>query len=93
MHALSDKRPPIGALIADLPSPGLVRWTPHRKLGVLKALDHGLLMLDEACRRYDLTPEEIEEWRGGFRRYGTAGLKTTTLQERRRGTSATASPP
>jgi Protein of unknown function (DUF1153) len=71
-------------LIAELPSPGLLRWTPRCKLGVLNALEHGLLTLEEACRRFGLTPGEIEEWRGGFRRFGRAGLKTTTLQERRR---------
>jgi len=84
MRIASDHPVSRRALIADLPSPGLSRWTPRCKLGVLNALDHGLITLDEACRRFELTAEEIEEWRGGFRRFGRAGLKTTTLRERRR---------
>jgi hypothetical protein len=83
MHAATDRPLSRRALIADLPSPGLSRWTPRCKLGVLNALDHGLITLDEACRRFQLTAEEIEEWRGGFRRFGRAGLKATTLRERR----------
>ena len=89
MHRAHDQAVSSRALIAALPSPGLLRWTPHRKLGVLKALDHGLLALDEACGRYGLTPEEVDEWRRSFRQYGPAGLKSTTLRERRRGAHGT----
>ena len=84
MFVLADDPSLIRALIAALPSPGFTRWTAQRKRGVVNAVDQGLLALDEACRRYGLTAEEIEEWRRGFGGYGIDGLKATSLGQRRR---------
>jgi hypothetical protein len=70
---------------ADLPPAGrAVRWVPGRKKQILRALDRDLITLAEVCRRYDLTREEIDEWRRAFERHGTAGLKVTKQQSFRR---------
>jgi hypothetical protein len=48
--------------IADLPSRKTRRWVRRRKAEVVLAVEGGLLSLDEACRRYDLTVEEFSSW-------------------------------
>src|ERR1700751_5500119 len=41
--------------IADLPAPGTKRWGIRRKAEVVAAVRGGLLALEEACSRYNLT--------------------------------------
>lgn len=48
--------------IADLPPPTTTRWIKRRKAEVVLGVNGGLLSLDEACRRYDLTVEEFSYW-------------------------------
>src|SRR6185436_11587457 len=48
--------------LADLPSRKTTRWVKRRKTEVVLAVKGGLLSLDEACRRYDLTVEEFASW-------------------------------
>jgi len=48
--------------LSDLPAPG-VRWTRRRKRAVVECVEHGLIPADAACRRYDLTVQELAEWR------------------------------
>ena len=69
---------------ASLPPPGVLRWVPGRKMQVVAALAEGRLTVEAACRRYGLTPEEIERWQSQARRHGKAGLKITKLNEHRR---------
>jgi hypothetical protein len=62
---------------AKLPSPDVRRWVPRRKAEVVLAVKHGLLTADEACRRYNLTREELASWESAYRRSGVAGLRAT----------------
>lgn len=57
-----------------------IRWVPSVKLKLLRALDAGALSLDEACRRYDTSPEEIARWRALYAVYGQPGLRSTRTQ-------------
>jgi hypothetical protein len=53
--------------LADLPPPGRRgRWIAQRKARVVTAVETGLLGVEEACRRYELSRAEFQEWR---RRY------------------------
>lgn len=48
--------------LSDLP-PNKTRWTRLRKLAVVECHDFGLIDTEEACRRYELTPSELAEWK------------------------------
>jgi hypothetical protein len=48
--------------IADLPAPGTKRWVKKRKAEVVAAVHGGLLSLEEACGRYQLTIDEFRSW-------------------------------
>jgi hypothetical protein len=70
--------------IADLPPPNTKRWVIRRKAQVVVAVKSGLLSLDDACRRYTLTVEEFLAWQHAIETFGTAGLRTTRIQQYRR---------
>ena len=40
-------------------------------------MDGGLVTLDEACERYDLSLEEFASWQRGVERAGLKGLQAT----------------
>jgi Protein of unknown function (DUF1153) len=63
----------------DLPSPHTRRWVIRRKAAVVEAVQRGVLTIDEACRRYRLSPEEFETWRKLVQTYGVPGLRVTRL--------------
>ncbi len=69
--------------LADLPAPDTTRWVIRRKAMVVAAVQGGLITLDDACIRYNLTVEEFIGWRGAIARYGLAGLRSTRLQQYR----------
>lgn len=69
--------------LADLPSPRTTRWVIRRKAEVVLAVHGGLLSLDDACRRYQLTAEEFGAWQGAIERHGLLGLRSTHLKEYR----------
>lgn len=48
--------------LADLPPPGHTDWQPSHKAMVVAAVRHGLITVDEACRRYDLSTEGYLCW-------------------------------
>jgi hypothetical protein len=52
--------------LADLPPRDLKRWRPRHKAMVVAAVRHGLITLDEACRRYNLSIERYQAW---YQRY------------------------
>jgi hypothetical protein len=56
------------------------RWRPQRKAAVLALIDSGVLSETDALRDYELSPEELAEWRFAFAEHGVAGLRTTRLQ-------------
>jgi transposase-like protein len=56
------------------------RWTIERKAAVVQAVRRGVLSLDEACRRYILSPEEFAAWERAIDRHGIHGLRVTRIQ-------------
>jgi hypothetical protein len=66
--------------LADLPPPGVQRWVTRRKAEVVAAVRCGILTLEDACRRYELSKEEFAGWERLFERHGVKGLRTTRLQ-------------
>jgi transposase-like protein len=56
------------------------RWTARRKADVVEAVRSGRITLDEACRRYALSVEELTGWEKALDRYGSPGLRVTRLQ-------------
>ena len=66
--------------VDDLPSPKTKRWVVRRKAEVVAAVNGGLLTVDEACERYDLTVEEFASWQRAIDRSGMPGLRVTRLQ-------------
>ena len=67
--------------IADIPvtrdtlPPADTRWVARRKAQVVKAVQTGLLSLDEALARYRLTVEEFASWQRALYRDGLEGLQ------------------
>ena len=66
-----------------LPSPGLKRWSAHRKAEVLAAVDCGLLSVDEACARYGISLDEFLSWNRAVGRAGLHGLSVKRVQDHR----------
>jgi hypothetical protein len=59
------------------------RWIVRRKAEVVAAVTGGLLSMDEACKRYNLTMEEFASWQRAVDRWGRAGLRVTRAQHYR----------
>jgi hypothetical protein len=59
----------------NLPPAGTRRWVARRKAQVVEAVLGGMLRLDEALRRYDLSIEEFSLWKRRFYRSGVEGLR------------------
>ena len=76
---------PTGAplTLKDLPPPNTGRWVIRRKAEVVAAVRGGLISLDDALARYQLTAEEFTAWQHSIERHGLAGLRTTRLQQYR----------
>ena len=68
----------------DLPPLSTTRWVPRRKAQVVAAVRGGLLTLEEACARYQLSVEEYLSWQHAVSHYGMAGLRSTHLMDYRR---------
>lgn len=67
--------------LEDLPPPSTRRWVARRKAEVVAAVRGGLLTLEDACRRYNLSAEEYASWERLIDRHGLVGLRVTRLQE------------
>ena len=78
--------------MADLPPPDNTRWVARRKAAVLAALSSGAITMEEACRRYALSEEELLDWQRAFEVHGLAGLRATRLRDRRTRRSNAADP-
>jgi hypothetical protein len=48
--------------LAHLPPRGLKDCRPRQKAMVVAAVRHGLITVDEACRRYDLSTDGYLRW-------------------------------
>jgi hypothetical protein len=64
----------------ELPSPDTKRWVVRRKAVVVQAVRNGMISLQEACRRYNLSVEEFLAWQQAIERHGIPGLRVTRLQ-------------
>lgn len=69
----------------DLPPPNTKRWVVRRKAEVVAAVRHGLLSLEEACRRYTLSIDEFLSWQRLMDQHGVRGLRATKVQSYRNG--------
>lgn len=69
--------------MADLPPADTKRWVIRRKAEVVAAVRGGLLSLEDACARYNLTVEEFLAWQRAIERFGLAGLRATRIQQYR----------
>jgi transposase-like protein len=63
-----------------LPPPNTRRWVASRKAAVVAAVSSGMITIEDACRRYQMSEEELLAWQRAFETYGIAGLR----QKRRR---------
>ncbi len=70
--------------LSDLPSPSTQRWVIRRKAKVVAAVRGGLISLEDACKRYNLSVEEFLSWQRSIERHGLPGLRVTRIQEYRR---------
>ena len=70
--------------IDDLPPADTKRWVARRKAEVVTAVRGGLIDLDEACERYQLSVEEFLSWERLIVSHGLRGLRSTWTQEYRR---------
>ncbi|MFL6845207.1 MAG: DUF1153 domain-containing protein [Allosphingosinicella sp.] len=61
--------------IPTIPPAGTRRWVAARKAQVVEAVQSGILRLDVALRRYDLSIEEFSLWKRRFYRSGVDGLR------------------
>ena len=75
-----NSQPATQARIRAVPMPTLPpastrRWVAGRKAQVVEAVLSGMLRLDEALRRYELSIEEFSLWKRRFYRSGVDGLR------------------
>lgn len=68
-------------LPADLPPPETRRWVARRKAQVVAAVRAGLVTFEDACVRYNLSPEEFSAWEQAIDRHGVGALRVTRLQQ------------
>ena len=69
--------------VNDLPPDNTSRWVTRRKAELVAAVRGGLLTLDDACRRYNLSVEEFSAWETALSKHGPGGLRSTKVQEYR----------
>jgi hypothetical protein len=78
-HHRNSRRPAAARIRAvplpTLPPAGTRRWVARRKAQVVEAVMSGILKLDEALRRYELSIEEFSAWKRRFYRSGVDGLR------------------
>lgn len=67
----------------DLPAPTTKRWVIRRKAEVVAGVRGGLLSLEDACRRYNLTVDEFRSWQRLLESHGVQGLRTTKIKKYR----------
>jgi len=70
--------------VASMLPSNRVRWVARRKAEVVEAVRRGILTLDEARERYDLSIEEFLAWQHGIGLFGLAGLQVYGTQGRER---------
>jgi hypothetical protein len=63
-----------------LPPAGTTRWVARGKAEVVAAVKGGLLSIEDACQRYDLSLEEFMLWQRTVERSGMPGLRVKQIQ-------------
>ena len=63
----------------ELPPPTTKRWVVRRKAAVVAAVLAGVITVEEACRRYQLSEEELLAWQRAFEANGLRGLRATRI--------------
>ena len=79
----ADKSLSRARLMQNLPPPNTKRWVVRRKAAVVAAVRSGGLTIEEACRVYQLSEEELLSWDRAFELHGLAGLRATRIQQYR----------
>jgi len=69
--------------LESLPPKGTSRWVIRRKAEVVAAVKGGLLSIEDACERYDLSVEEFLCWQRAVEKNGMPGLRVTRVQHYR----------
>jgi hypothetical protein len=69
--------------LRDLPPANTDRWVIRRKAEVVAAVRGGLLDLDDALSKYNITAEEFLAWQKAIDKWGMQGLRTTRIQNYR----------
>lgn len=67
-----------------LPDDTIARWTPSAKKAVLDAIRSEAITVVEACKRFNLSADELDDWDRRERIYGRNGLMTTQISRYRR---------
>ena len=77
---------PTGAplTLKDLPPAGTTRWVVRRKAEVVAGVRGGLISLEDALRRYNLTVDEFRSWQRLLDNHGLEGLRATRLKKYRK---------
>ena len=65
------------------PPPNTRRWVARRKAAVVSAVSSGVITIEEACRRYQMSEEEFFAWQRAFEYYGILGLRAGRVQQQR----------
>jgi hypothetical protein len=60
-----------------------MRWTMRRKANVIEAIEEGRIDEATALRQYELSREELAEWRRYYDPHGVTGLRATWTQRYR----------
>lgn len=75
---------PLGErLTIDRLPPRVTRWVARRKAEVVAAVNGGLISTEVACKRYEISEQELKSWQVAVNRSGMKGLRVTRLKEYR----------
>lgn len=69
--------------MTELPPPNTRRWVARRKAAVVAAVSSGVITVEEVCRRYQMSEEELFAWQRAFEEYGLLGLYAGRVQQHR----------
>jgi transposase-like protein len=69
--------------MTELPPNNTRRWVARRKAAVVAAVSSGTLTIEEVCRRYRMSEEELFAWQRAFETHGIVGLRAGYAQEHR----------
>ena len=64
----------------ELPPPTTRRWVARRKAAVVAAVSSGMITIEEACHRYQMSEEEFFAWRRAFETFGIRALHVGCAQ-------------